>query len=58
MFEMPRYVIKDGEVIVEQGQIRQELYGRTLHVQPVFDQDVVPDIKKWFESYYTIQFAN
>jgi len=22
------------------------------------DEGLVPDIKKWFESYYTIQFAN
>ncbi|MFN4261836.1 MAG: formylmethanofuran dehydrogenase subunit A [Gemmataceae bacterium] len=58
MFELPRFVIKDGAVIVEQGEIRQDWYGKTLHVSPAYDEGVVPDIKKWFESYYTIQFAN
>jgi formylmethanofuran dehydrogenase subunit A len=53
MFEMPRFVIKAGEVVVEQGEIRAEKYGPTLHAK-----GVVPDIKKWFESFYTIQFAN
>jgi formylmethanofuran dehydrogenase subunit A len=58
MFELPRYVLKGGEVVVEQGEIRQDLFGQTLHVAPEFDQGAVPDIKKWFETYYTIQFAN
>jgi formylmethanofuran dehydrogenase subunit A len=58
MFELPRFVLKGGEVIVEQGEIRAERFGRTLHVVPEFDEGVLPDIKKWFESYYTIQFAN
>src|SRR3712207_7116145 len=32
--------------------------GRTLHVTPAYDEGTLPDIKDWFESYYTIQFAN
>src|SRR5207248_944624 len=32
MFELPRYVLKGGEVIVEQGEVRQECFGHTLHV--------------------------
>jgi formylmethanofuran dehydrogenase subunit A len=58
MFELPRYVIKGGQVVVEKGEVRQDLYGRTLHVTPAYDEGVVPDIRKWFEAYYTIQFAN
>jgi formylmethanofuran dehydrogenase subunit A len=58
MFSTPRYVIKAGEVIVEDGEIRQESFGRTLHVAPPFDAAVLPDIKNWFEANYTIQFAN
>jgi formylmethanofuran dehydrogenase subunit A len=58
MFELPRCVLKAGEVIVEQGEIRSELFGRTLHVAPAYDEGVLPDIRKWFEAYYTIQFAN
>jgi formylmethanofuran dehydrogenase subunit A len=58
MFELPRCVIKSGEVVVEQGEIRQDSHGATLHVAPAYDEGVVPDIKKWFEAYYTIQFAN
>ena len=58
MFQLPRYVLKGGEVIVEQGEIRQEVFGRTLHADTTYDEGVLPDIQKWFESCYTIQFAN
>jgi formylmethanofuran dehydrogenase subunit A len=58
MFELPRFVLKAGEVVVEQGEVRQDLYGRTLHVAPAYDEGVVPDIREWFEAHYTIQFAN
>ncbi len=58
MFELPRYVLKGGEIIVEQGEIRQERYGQTLHVAPEYDEGVLPDVKRWFEAHYTIQLAN
>jgi formylmethanofuran dehydrogenase subunit A len=58
MFELPRYVLKAGELIVEQGEIRLERFGRTLHVATRYDEGLLPDIQKWFETYYTIQFAN
>lgn len=58
MFELPRFVLKAGRVVVEQGEIRAEMYGPTLHVATQYDRGTLPDIKKWFESYYTIQFAN
>jgi formylmethanofuran dehydrogenase subunit A len=58
MFELPRYVIKGGQIVVEKGEIRHDLHGLTLHVAPAYDEGRVADIKKWFESFYTIQFAN
>lgn len=58
MFELPRYVIKSGQIIVEKGDIRRDWEGTTLHVEPSYDAERMPDIKKWFEAYYTIQFAN
>src|SRR5205807_4382552 len=42
MFELPRYVFKGGELVVEQGEIRQDLYGKTLHVAPGYDEGVLP----------------
>ena len=58
MFELPRYVISRGEVVVEDGEIRKVTNGRTYHVAPAYDESAVPDIRKWFERYYTVQFRN
>ena len=58
MFEMPRVVIKSGRVIVEQGEIRETPIGKTLHVDPVYDREVEPDIQAWFEKYYSIRWRN
>ncbi|MBP90425.1 MAG: formylmethanofuran dehydrogenase subunit A [Planctomycetaceae bacterium] len=58
MFELPRYVIKSGRVIVEEGEIRENLIGKTLHVGPDYDRDIEDDISQWFEDYYSIRFRN
>ncbi len=58
MFELPRYVIKSGRVLVDDGDIREDFYGKTLTVQPGFDPDFLPIIEKWFDQYYSIRFRN
>ena len=58
MFEMPRMVIKAGEVIVDQGEIRHTPIGKTLHVAPEYDDGAMADIRRWFEQHYSIQFNN
>src|SRR5436309_394784 len=45
MFELPRYVLKGGQVVVEQGEVRAELFGPTLHVAPGYDEGAVADIR-------------
>lgn len=58
MFANPRYVIKEGDVLVEDGHIRQETYGKTLFVSPRYDPAVEKDIREFFDKYYTIEFEN
>jgi formylmethanofuran dehydrogenase subunit A len=58
MFSLPRMVLKAGRVIVQQGEIRENIEGRSLYVTPSFDPGAIPDIEAWFEENYTIQFAN
>jgi formylmethanofuran dehydrogenase subunit A len=58
MFALPRLVIKAGQIIVEQGEIREETQGKTLHVAPEYDRDVESDIQRWFEKSYSIQWRN
>jgi len=58
MFELPRYVIKAGRVIVEDGEIRSSDEGELLHIAPDFDPAAVPKIQSWFEQNYSLQFRN
>jgi formylmethanofuran dehydrogenase subunit A len=58
MFELPRYVIHAGEVVVEDGEIRSTPNGRLFHVAPGYDESALPHIREWFERYYTVQFRN
>jgi len=58
MFELPRYVIKGGTIIVEEGDIRDPVEGRSLYVSPAYDTDTERDIAAWFDEFYTIRFRN
>jgi formylmethanofuran dehydrogenase subunit A len=58
MFELPRYVFKAGELIVEHGEIRRVRYGPTVCVEPGYDSAAVPHIRDWFEDSYTLKFNN
>ncbi len=58
MFELPRFVIKAGQVLIEQGEIRRTIEGITLQTAPDYDDAVIPSIREWFESSYTVQYRN
>ena len=58
MFELPRFVIKSGRILVEQGDIRTVIDGKTLHVAPQYDPNSEAEIAQWFEQYYSVQFRN
>jgi formylmethanofuran dehydrogenase subunit A len=57
-FASPRVVIKSGEVIVEDGEIRRDTRGQTLYVEAPWDEAILPAIEKWFSDFYTIQLEN
>jgi formylmethanofuran dehydrogenase subunit A len=58
MFELPRHVIQGGRMVVENGEIRQPVDGRTLFVAPEYDHGVEADIADWFEQAYSVRFRN
>ncbi len=58
MFSRARYVIKGGEVIVEDGEIVRDSPGRTFYVAPPWEPEIESLIKDHFERCYTIAFAN
>jgi len=58
MFSTPRYVLKDGVLIVEEGQLRRAPAGRRLRVAPGYDDAVLTDLRRHFDRYSTVAFDN
>jgi formylmethanofuran dehydrogenase subunit A len=58
MFATPRYVVKGGTLVVEEGQLRRAPAGRRLHVRPPFDASVERDLRRYFDQYATVSFDN
>jgi len=58
MFSTPRYVVKGGIVIVEEGQLRRAPAGRRLRLAPGYDDAVARDLRKHFEAYSSVSFDN
>ena len=58
MFAAPRYVIKGGTVVVEDGQLRRASAGARLAVRPDYDVAVKKDVKRFFDDYATVAFEN
>jgi formylmethanofuran dehydrogenase subunit A len=58
MFAHPRYVLKDGEIVVRDGQLVAERPGRTLYVEPPYDLAIETDLRAYFEECYTMSFDN
>jgi len=58
MFRYPRYVLKAGAVVVEEGDIKHRMEGREFVVQPHYDPAVEDFIKPLFQQYYTMSFEN
>lgn len=58
MFALPRYVIKSGSILVEEGDIREEHFGKTLHVAPDYDSAAEKHIGTWFDQHYSLSFRN
>lgn len=58
MFGHPRYVIKGGEIVIEDGDIRETPQGREYIVRPAVDPEVENYMRPLFEDCYTMQFEN
>jgi formylmethanofuran dehydrogenase subunit A len=58
MFRYPRYVIKGGESVVEEGDIRTMSEGREFIVRPSYEQQIEDYLRPLFQQYYTMSFDN
>ncbi|MBS0260338.1 MAG: formylmethanofuran dehydrogenase subunit A [Planctomycetes bacterium] len=58
MFGHPRYVIKAGEVVIEDGDIREAPQGKEFLVKPAYDPATDEFMRPLFEDHYTMSFEN
>ncbi len=58
MFQLPRFVFQAGRLVIDNGELRQEVFGKTLHVAPEFDPADETGIADWFNDHYSIRFRN
>jgi formylmethanofuran dehydrogenase subunit A len=58
MFRYPRYVIKAGEIAVEEGDIRNMHEGREFVVRPSYDPAIEDYLRPLFQQHYTMSFDN
>jgi formylmethanofuran dehydrogenase subunit A len=58
MFSHPRYVIKAGEIVIEDGDIRSTPAGRAFLVHPQYDESTEEYLRPLFEDHYTMSFEN
>ncbi len=58
MFSLPRYLIKTGRVVLDDGELRSAEEGNLLHVAPERDSEHEQKIKTWFNDHSTMRFAN
>ncbi len=58
MFSLPRYVLKGGALVVEEGQLRRAPAGRRIRLAPGHDEAMVPDLRRFNDDYGPIAFDN
>ena len=58
MFSAPRYVIKDGHAVVEDGELRETGPGRLLRVGAEYDPSIEPTLEELFEDRYSVRFSS
>jgi formylmethanofuran dehydrogenase subunit A len=51
-------VLKAGELIVEEAQLRRAPAGARFSQQPGYDDAAVPSIRDHFDRYSTVSFEN
>ncbi len=58
MFAHPTHVIKDGVVVVEDGNIKEYTWGKTQVVRPEYDTAIEKKLDTHFKKYHTINLSN
>lgn len=58
MFATPLYVFKEGELVVENGDIVKTVRGRSHVVHPEYDRGIESRVRDFVNEHYTVRFNN
>ncbi len=58
MFDTPKLVFKDGELVVRDGQIVKTVWGATHVAQCDFGHSIEKEVEKWFATWKGTRFSN
>ncbi len=58
MFSRPKYVFKDGQLVVKDGEIVKVVWGTTHVVKPEYDHAIEKSLEKYFDQYMTMKLDN
>jgi formylmethanofuran dehydrogenase subunit A len=58
MFSTPRYVIKGGRVVVEDGELREVPRGELLRVAVEHDPEIERTLEPLFDERYSVRFSS
>lgn len=54
MFAAPRHVLKGGVPVVEDGELRDQVWGRTFHVAPPYDPTIEQQFRRFLQGSGTV----
>lgn len=61
-FAHANYTVKDGRIVVKNGEVVRSVRGRTFWTKPKISEDirktVMTDLESKFDDYYTVRMAN
>jgi formylmethanofuran dehydrogenase subunit A len=58
MFARADLVLKDGQVVVEQGRVIRSTRGRTHAVAPAYDTGIEGPLGEYFDRYHLVRMDN
>jgi len=58
MFEKPKMVFKDGELVVRDGQVIKTVWGATHVARCDYDQSMRKEVDAWFNTWKGTRFSN
>ena len=58
MFKTARYVLKDGQMFIQNHEFCADPVGRIFQVAPDYDKKIEDEIRPFFAQYYSVKFVN